>query len=348
MTAPRMAVIDLRSDLLAPPDNALVSEILAALREPAEFELRGDPRQARVEERIARLLGTEDALLFPTCTMANQCALALLTRPGDAVLTQLDAHVLVSEAGGAAAIAGVQIMAAAGDPAALDVEAWRDALSAARSVQAPRVGAIVIENTHNRSGGRIVAHSAVQSIINTARERGVKVHLDGARLFNASVASGVEASELARGFDTIALSLNKGLGGLFGAALAGSHAVIAEALALRQRLGGGMRRMGVFAAAVESCLDNIPRLAEDHRRARFLAEGISARSDIACLEKVETNIVMIKAPPPWRSAEALRDALAAKGVLTLAMPGGRLRMTIHRGIDDAAIHRATEVFASLL
>jgi threonine aldolase len=339
-------VVDLRSDLLAPASDAMIAGVLAALREAPAFGLREDARQRATEARIADLLGCENALLFPTCTMANQTALALHMRPGEAVLTQADAHILTSEAGGAAAIAGVQIISASGDVARPDAGLWRAAIEESRGAQQQRISLLALENTHNRAGGRVLSKSAAAPILALAQEFGLRAHLDGARLIHAAVALGVAPRALTAGFDSVSLSLNKGLGAPFGAALAGSRGFIDMALHMRQRLGGGMRRMGVFAAAAEAGLQDFADIAEDHRRARDLAKGLAGIPGLRPVAaEIETNIALFEVEPPLGTAASLCEALAAQGVLALALTAARLRLTTHRGVSDADIACAIAAFS---
>jgi threonine aldolase len=337
--------IDLRSDLLVRPSQAMIERMVEALAEAPSFELREDERQRRLEARIAELTGHEDALLFPTCTMANQAALAVLTRPGEAVLTQQDAHVLTSEGGAASAISGLHIETVPGDAARPALELWTSLALSSRSGTRPRITAFVLENTHNRSGGRVLPSAYLSGVLSAARRLGLRTHLDGARLFNAAVALDCALGDLAGGFDTVALSLNKGLGAPFGAALAGSAALIESALAWRQRLGGGMRRYGPIAAAAELALADFGHLADDHRRARRLASRL-AELDLCSLggQQVETNIVILDVRGGEDAAQRLSAALLAQGVRVLALDTDRIRMTTYRGISDEDVDRVADAF----
>jgi len=338
-----MPAIDLRSDVLTQATPAMAAAIARALGERSFFELREDPRQAAAERAIAQALGHEDALLTPTCTMANQIALALLTRPGDAVLAPADAHVAVSEAGAASAIAGVQIVTAPGDPARPDAETWHRAIRSGGGALPPRITAIVVENTHNRSGGRIVRPREIGALLAAARDAGAAAHLDGARLANAAVALDVPMKALADGFDTVAISLNKGIGAPFGAAIAGSRRSIERALVLRQRFGGGVRRFGALAVAIAPALADCSHIAADQRRARRLATALRDVRGVRPPEIPETNIVL--ATLEGIAATGVAEALERRGVLVLPVGPDRLRLTTYRGIEDADIDRAATAFA---
>ena len=248
-----MDAIDLRSDFLARPSDAMRAAAHAA-RDSHHFGLREDPWQRRLEARIADMAGMEDALVFPTCTMANTTALMLSASPGSAVLTQPQAHVLVSEAGAGAALAGLSLSAVdasvdGGTVAMPSLSSWCHAMDVASDVQRSPVRLCVIENTHNRAGGQALPAHYCGAVVAAARERGIALHLDGSRLFNAAQCLGMALSDLTRGFDTVSLSLNKTFGAPMPAMLAGSKAAIERALVIRQRLGGGLRPTGPASAA---------------------------------------------------------------------------------------------------
>jgi threonine aldolase len=342
-------VIDLRSDLLARPTPQMIDSVVEALRDSPSFELREDQRQRRVEARIAELTGHEDALLFPTCTMANQVALAILARPGDAVLTQRDAHIVTSEAGAPSAISGLQLETVPGDPASPEVERWTAMAESSRAGTRSRITTFVLENTHNRSGGRVLTVEYVSAVLAEASRLGLRTHLDGARLFNAAVALGCRSEALAGGFDSVAISLNKGLGAPFGAALAGSRALIEAALVWRQRLGGGMRRYGPLAAAAELALADFRHLGDDHRRARHLAQGLEALPFCSVAShRVETNIVILELAAGGGPAAQLSAMMEAQGIKLLPLDERRVRMTTYRGISDEDIDRVVDALRSHL
>ncbi|MCK6454710.1 MAG: aminotransferase class I/II-fold pyridoxal phosphate-dependent enzyme [Alphaproteobacteria bacterium] len=343
-----MTVVDLRSDLLSRPTPEMIEAMAAAAREPALFGLREDPRQQALECRLAELLGQEDALLFPTCTMANEVALMLLARPGEVVTAQSGAHITTSEAGAPAALGGVTVETVPGEAVMPPVAAWEALARRAADELKPRVAAFSLENTHNRGGGAPVTAAYTAEVVAVARRYGVGVHLDGARLFNAAVALSAEPAALARGCDTVAVSLNKALGAVAGAALAGSRVLIGRAQVLRQRLGGGIRPTGMIAASGLAALDGWrQRLAEDHARARRLAALLAPLGGIS-VPVPATNIVVAAIDVGGPAAEALCDRLAAKGVRALPFGPGRVRLTVYHGIDDAAVERAAAAFASCL
>jgi threonine aldolase len=291
-------VIDLRSDFCAPPTE----EMWTAMRSGGEDDV------AALERTAAGLLGKEAAVLAPTCTAANLAAVLALTRPGERVAIDACAHIVVNEGGWLTSLAGLV-------PVPL-------------SENAP---VMCLENTHTRAGGTVLGAAETRALA----ARAERVHLDGARLANAAVARGVSMADLAGPADTVALSLNKGLCAPVGAVLAGRDDVIAEARVHLKRLGGGtMHKAGVLAAAGLLALGLVDRLAEDHRRARRLAELLS-------LPQPQTNIVLTDLP-----ASSLA-ALDERGVRALAPDGERVRLVTHRGISDDEVERAAEAIRAL-
>jgi threonine aldolase len=337
-------VIDLRSDFLTRPTPAMRRAMEAAALEPAQFGLREDPHQAALERRAAAVLGKEDALLFPTCTMANEAALMVLTRPGEIVAAQADAHIITSEAGAPAALAGVSVVPVPGAPIAPLIAEWETMARRNSDELRSRVGAFVLENTHNRGGGAMLSAAYTREVCGIAHRHGIGVHIDGARLCNAAVAQSCRPSDLADACDTVAVSLNKGLSAPLGAVLAGSRALIERALIVRQRLGGGIRPTNIVSAAARVALEDWSHLAEDHRRAHRLAERLAGalglRIDPAA---IATNIVVAGIPSEGPTPEAFCVMLAERGVLALPFGAGRIRFVIYRDIDDDAIDRAADI-----
>jgi threonine aldolase len=333
-------VIDLRSDLLSRPTEAAIDAMCAAVRRPAVFGLREDPSQHELETRAAALLGKEDALLFPTCSMANEAALLVLGRPGEVLLTQELAHVVTSEAGGPAALAGLVPRAVPGGPAP-PIESWLELFESGDELK-PRTGVLVLENTHNRSGGTPLTQAYSRGIVREARKAGIHCHLDGARVFNAAVALDCEPADLTESFDTVAVSLNKGLGAPLGAMLAGSRELMREAVIVRQRLGGGIRPSGVVAAPAAVLLDSWRDVSHDHRRARLLANALEDLPGFR-VDPPTSNIVVltIDGNRGSRSSEAC-DALAREGVLALPFGARRIRFVTYRGLSDREVHAAID------
>ena len=336
--------VDLRSDLLSRPSADAIDAMARAAAGSGAFGLREDTCQAELERRVASLLGMEDALLFPTCTMANETALLLLGRPGEVVITQEASHVVTSEGGAPAALAGLMPISLGGG-ATPALAAWVDAIESGDESK-PRTGVVVVENTHNRSGGLPLPPDYTGAITDAARRAGVRSHLDGARLFNVAVALDVAPADVAAGFDTVAISLNKGLGAPLGAMLAGRRDTIRRALAIRHRLGGGIRPSGVVAAPALAMLERWPEVAEDHRRARRLAEYLGGIPGFAG-ERPATNIVLLR-PGAGRSPASVCEALARAGVLALPFGADRVRFVTYRGLSDDDIDAAAEAIRAAL
>jgi threonine aldolase len=327
-----MKTIDLRSDTVTRPTAAMRAAIAAA--EVGDDVYGDDPTINRLQQMAAARLGKEAALFVPSGTMANQTAIRALTRHGDVVLAGAGAHILRYESGAAAALSGVQIQTI-GSGGFFDADDVRAALVPADDHYAP-IGLVAMENTHNTAGGRIFPYDDLVRIAKTAREHGIALHLDGARLFNAVVASGIPAARWAEHFDTVSFCLSKGLGAPVGSLVCGSAAVIDRVHRFRKMFGGGMRQVGILAAAGIYALEHhVDRLAEDHANARHLAAGLGALG-IEVDPPPETNILMFRPPDAQRFyAEILR-----RDVLLNPPDCGRFRAVLHldvtrQDVDDA-------------
>jgi len=294
--------IDLRSDTVTRPSPAMREAMARA--EVGDDVYDEDPTVNRLQETAARLLGKEAAIFMPSGTMANQAALHVLTRRGDIVLASEGAHVLKYESGAASALAGLQIreIGSGGLFDAADVHA---AVTPGDHHYAPTT-VVAIENTQNTAGGRIFPFEQLGHVAVAARDRGLKLHLDGARLFNAVVASGIDAGRWAEPFDTISFCLSKGLGAPVGSLVCSTSALVERVHRMRKMLGGGMRQAGILAAAGLYALENnVARLAEDHAHARRLAAGLE-RLGLPLVTPPETNIILFRVPDPRRFLRALR------------------------------------------
>ena len=331
MIAP-VKTIDLRSDTVTRPTAAMRAAMAQA--EVGDDVYGEDPTVNRLQARAAELLGMPAAIFVPSGTMANQAALRALTQPGDVVLGGAGCHLLRYESGAAAALSGVQIqiIGCGGFFTADDVLA---ALPPHDHHNAP-VTAIALENTHNSSGGRIFPLETSTAIVAAAKQRGLRLHLDGARLWNAVVASGVPAARWAAGFDSVSFCLSKGLGAPAGSLVCGSAELIDRVHRIRKMLGGGMRQVGVLAAAgLYALAHHVDRLADDHRHARRLADGLSALG-LTVEPPPETNMVMFRGADPGR----LWGALLERGVLINPVDRLTFRAVAHldvtsEDIDDA-------------
>ena len=344
MTAP--PPIDLRSDTVTSPSAGMRAAMAAA--DVGDDVLGEDPTVIRLQIRAAELLGVEAALYVPSGTMANQIALKVHCEPGDEVIVSEGAHVLWHEMGGGPALAGVQLFAVgrAGTFTGDDIEA---AFKAASSLQSP-TRLVCVENTHNRAGGIVWTRAGLDSVVDAARRLGLRLHLDGARLMNASLASGQGPAALADGFDTISLAFSKGLGAPVGSVIAGSRASIERAYRFRKMLGGGMRQAGVIAAAALYALDhNVNRLADDHANARLLGERLAAVPGLSVdTTRLQSNIVMVDLDPRLPSAKELVARLAARGVLCFSFGPRRLRLVTHLDVSRAQCESAAQIFAEAL
>ena len=340
--------IDLRSDTVTRPTDAMRAAMAAA---PVGDDQYGeDPSTNRLQARMAALLGKPAALWLPTGTMANQVALRTLTRPGDEVLACRESHAAWHEAGGAAANAGVQIHEI-GQGGVFSADELRAATTPRNFAIFPTTTLVEIENTHNRAGGVVVPQGVVLGVCAAARELGLATFLDGARLWNASAASGLPLAELAAPFDLVAVAFSKGLGAPGGSLLAGSQALINAAGRHCRRLGGAMRQNGIFSAAALHALDHhLARLPEDHANARALAERLLDRAPVLLdLRTVQTNIVVFHLPPALALDAPTLSALAReRGVLVNAFGARTVRAVTHLDVDRAQCLQAAEVLAALL
>lgn len=344
MTAP----IDLRSDTVTRPTDAMRAAMAAA---PVGDDQYGeDPSTNRLQARMAELLGKEAAVWLPTGTMANQVALRTLTRPGDEVVACRESHAAWHELGGAAANAGVQIHEI-GQGGLFTAEDLRAAAKPRNFAIFPTTTLVEVENTHNRAGGVVVPQDEVLRICAVARELGLASFLDGARLWNASAASGRPLHELAAPFDLVAVAFSKGLGAPGGSLLAGSKGLITAADRHRRRMGGAMRQNGIFAAAALHALDHhLARLPEDHANARVFAERLRAGAPVQLdLATVQTNIVVFHLPASVAvDAPTLTARARERGVLVNAFGTRTVRAVTHLDVSRAQCEQAAAALVELL
>jgi threonine aldolase len=285
-------VIDFRSDTLTQPTPAMREAIASAV--VGDEQKREDPTVNELERRGAEFLGHEEAVFLPTATMANQIALQILGRPGDALLVERHAHIMLSELGGPAAHSGLLTIGLEGTKGRFSPDQVVSEIRDRTSVHVAPTRIVAVENTHNSAGGRVWPLEEIDAIVATCREHDLAVHLDGARLVNGAVASGVDAARVGGAFDTVTLCFSKGLGCPLGALIAGSHELMHEARRGKHFFGGAMRQAGIVAAAALYALDHhVDRIADDHRRARVLAEGLVDAGVKVDLDQVETNFVQI-------------------------------------------------------
>jgi threonine aldolase len=338
--------IDLRSDTVTRPSPGMREAMARA--EVGDDVFGEDPSVNRLEARVAEMMGKEAALFVPSGTMSNQLAVKGHTEPGDEVILERGAHIANNESGAPAVLSGVNLQLIDGERGVLPVAAVERAIRAT-TMHTPGTALVCVENTHNRAGGAIYPIDALRAVSAAARAGGVRVHLDGARLMNAVVATGVPVRAWADCADTVSLCISKGLGAPVGSVLSGADAVIRRARRFRKMWGGGMRQAGVLAAACHYALDhNVERLAEDHAKAKRLAEGLAGCRGVDVDPwRVETNIVVFRVPDPSRAA-TIADAMRAEKVLFLPVGPGRFRLVAHLDVSLDAIGAAVVAFERVL
>jgi threonine aldolase len=339
--------LDFRSDTVTRPTPEMRAAMAAA--EVGDDVLGDDPTVHRLQRRIAEMLGKEAALLVPSGTMSNLIGVRLHCRPGDELICEAGCHVYNYEQSGYAQLSGVAARTVQGEHGVMRLEQLED-LIRPDNVHYPRTRLICIENTHNRGGGRIQPYDVVEAICRWAADHGLRTHLDGARLFNAAVATGIEAPRWAQHFDTVSVCFSKGLGAPVGSALAGPRDLIAEAMRHRKVFGGGMRQAGILAAAALYALEHhVERLAQDHANARRLAAGI-ARVDGLRLdpETIDTNMLFFRVDPALGAAAEFSARLRDRGVLMLPTALRTIRAVTHLDVTAADVDRAIAVIEKLV
>lgn len=339
--------IDLRSDTVTRPTPGMRAAMDKA--EVGDDVFGEDPSVNRLQARVAELLGKDEALFVPSGTMSNQICVKLHTQPGDEMLCESNCHIYNYEAGGAAVLSGVTARCIDGDYGILDLAQLEDKIRP-NNEHLVRTRVVCLENTHNRGGGRIFPLEKVKAISAWGRKNGLAVHLDGARLWNAVVATGVPLGEWAKHFDTVSVCFSKGLGAPVGSALAGPRELIARARRIRKLFGGGMRQAGVLAAAAHYALDNhIERLADDHRNARVLAEAVADTPGLRLdPPDVHTNLVWFIIDPELGTAKDISVELRQHGVLVHAAGPQKIRMCTHLDVSAAQTERAAETMRKVL
>lgn len=332
-------MIDLRSDTVTRPTESMRRAMLEA---PVGDDVFGeDPTVERLEEYVADLLGKEAALYAPSGTMTNQIGVHVNTNRGEEVLLHEGAHIFVYEAGAPALLSGVQLRTIPGENGVLDPETVHAAVRP-EDVHFPRSRLLCLENTHNTAGGKVFPLEDFTAVATTAKGLGLKVHLDGARLFNAQAATSIPAREWCAHADTVSVCSSKGLGAPVGSLLAGDEETIGEARRARKAFGGGMRQAGIIAAAALYAFENhVDRLAEDHERARKLAAGLREASYE--VRQPETNLVLVAVDDPSRFLQAL----AREGVLATPGKPGYVRLCTHLDVGDEEIERAIQAAARI-
>ncbi len=334
-------IIDLRSDTVTKPSEEMRKAMFEA--EVGDDVFKEDPTINELEEYAADLLGFEAALFVPSGVMGNQICLNVHTNPGDEVICDRESHIVHYESGSPAALSGIQLMLIDGENGVMNAEQIEAVVRPVEAYYMPRTKLIEIENTHNRAGGVIQPLEEIKRIKNVADKYNLKMHLDGARLWNAHVATGIELKEYTQYFDSVSCCLSKGLGAPVGSVIAGSKKFIAEAFRVRKGWGGGMRQAGILAAAgLYALKNNIERLKEDHEKAKQLARGLNDIDGIEVdLDSVQTNIIMFRVRT--KEVNSILKNLTEKGVLLI--PGGadKIRAVTHMDVSFADIYKALEI-----
>ena len=341
-------VVDLRSDTITQPVVAMRMAMASA--EVGDDVYGEDPTVLALEDRVADLLGHESGLFTPSGSMANQLGIRLHVHPGEELITDELAHVLRGEMGAAAIFSGISSRSWSAPRGLLDPAQPLRLMQPGAGTYQVSTAAIVVENTHNFGGGTIQPLEAISALRAATRPLGVAMHLDGARLWNAHVATGIKLSAYGQQFDTVSVCLSKGLGAPVGSVLAGSSAHIAEARVWRKRYGGGMRQAGILAAAGLWALDHhVARLADDHRRARTFSEKVANRfPGVIDPEHVQTNIVIADVGQAGWSAPDFVSVAAAQGLRMYAVNDDSVRLVWHLDIDDADTTYAADVVSTLI
>jgi len=337
------AVVDMRSDTLThPTDEMRAAMAQAAVGDDVYGE---DPTINRLEEMAAEKMGKEAAVFTPTGSMGNLISLLAHTSRGEQVILEAQAHIYVHEVGSLSSVAGLLPKLVPSKRGAIAPED----LSAAISRSFPRTTLVCLENTHNGHGGTVLTEREMAAAVEVAREHGLRIHLDGARIFNAAVALGVDARTLTRHVDSVMFCVSKGLSAPVGSLVCGSKEFIARARSYRKLVGGGMRQAGVLAACGIIALEKmVDRLADDHRRARRLAEAVAGMGGIAVdLSTVESNMVYVSGEPLGLSASALHEELARRGVKGNARRPYQVRLVVNRHHGDGEIDAVIEAIRDL-
>ncbi len=335
-------MIDLRSDTVTQPTEDMRRAMMAA---PVGDDVLGDdPTVSALEAYVAELLGKESAVYMPSGTMTNQVALRVHTQPSDEIMLEAEAHIYYYEGGGPAALSGVSCNLLPGIGGVFSAAAVKQALRP-QDPHFPRTRLVCVENTHNRSGGRIFPLETIQEIAEVCLQQDLRLHLDGARFWNACVATGISEADYAAPFDTVSVCFSKGLGAPVGSALVGSAEMMAKARRFRKLFGGGMRQAGIIAAGALYALEKQrDRLAEDHDNAQALAQGLQHMAGVEIdLASVQTNIVNFDLP--GQSAAEVVKGMAHRDVAVLATGPHRIRAVTNLMVERQQIERVIEAIA---
>ncbi|MBK8945312.1 MAG: low-specificity L-threonine aldolase [Ignavibacteriae bacterium] len=334
-------IIDLRSDTVTRPSQGMRKAMYDA--EVGDDVFKEDPTLNKLQAMIAELLGKESALFVPSGVMGNQICLNVHSNPGDEVICEADAHIFQYESGSPAVLSGIQLYPIKADRGILNPELVEPLIRPTSAYYMPRTKIIEVENTHNRAGGTIYKLEEIEKLQTLVRKHNLKFHLDGARLWNASVATGIKVSEYAKYFDSVSVCLSKGLGTPVGSVIAGTKDFINEAFRVRKAFGGGMRQAGVLAAAgIYAIQNNIERLSEDHEKTKMLANYLVKTGKFELINKeVETNIIIFK--PLQKSVEESLSICKENGLLFSVGQIGTLRAVTHMDVSFEDINKVCEI-----
>ncbi|MDK2786766.1 MAG: threonine aldolase [Thermotoga sp.] len=338
-------MIDLRSDTVTKPTEEMRKAMAQA--EVGDDVYGEDPTVNELEKLAAKIFGKEDALFVPSGTMGNQVSIMAHTQRGDEVILEANSHIFWYEVGAMAVLSGVMPHPVAGKNGVMDPDDVKKAIRP-ENIHFPRTSLITIENTHNRSGGRVIPLENMKEIYSIAKEFGINVHVDGARIFNASVATGIPAKEYARYADSVMFCLSKGLCAPVGSVVVGDSKFIKRARKARKMLGGGMRQAGVLAAAgIIALTKMVDRLKEDHENARFLAMKLREIGYQVNPEDVETNMVILRTDNLRVNASVFLKELEENGVLASSLSDTEIRLVTHKDVSRSQIEDALNVFEKL-
>lgn len=342
-----MKLIDLRSDTVTKPTEKMRKAMYKA--EVGDDVHRDDPTIIELEYKAAKKLGKEAALFVPSGTMGNQVAVLTHTQRGEEIILEENSHIFINEVGGIAILAGVQAKTLKGVSGALNVNDVENAIRE-EDIHYPKTSLICIENTHNKAGGKVIPIENMKSIYELGKKHSIPIHLDGARIFNASTYLNVDVKEIAQFADSINFCLSKGLCAPIGSVLVGSNEFINKARKNRKLLGGGMRQAGILAAAGIIALDEMTlRLQEDHENAKNLAEGLAEIPGIHLdVEGVQTNIIMVDVSGMGINGNQLADSLKKYNILINGSKDGNIRLVTHAYINKDDIDKVLKSFKNLI
>lgn len=337
-------LVDLRSDTITKPTGEMLEAMISA--KVGDDVFGEDPTTAALEEKAAGMLGFEAGLFCPSGTMANQVAIRTLTRPQDEVICDKRSHIYLYEAGGIASNSMVSVTLLDGDRGRITADEVASNIKP-DDIHFPRTSLVALENTVNKGGGSYYRYEQIKAIRQVCNQHHIRMHLDGARLFNALIETGENPMEIGQYFDTASVCLSKGLGAPVGSVLLGSHTIIRQANRIRKVFGGGMRQSGYLAAAGIYALDHhIQRLKEDHRRAKEIADLFMSLDQIEYIHPTDTNIVICRLCADVRPETFLSD-LKRNGILALGFGGQSIRMVTHLGIDDKKLEYLKNALKSM-